>query len=79
SAAVACAFTLAQLLLVRPGLGLGWDEVVYVSQVTAHTPAAFFSAPRSRGPSLLVAPVASWSSSTGLLRVHLALLSGLGL
>ncbi|MGW7264245.1 hypothetical protein [Streptomyces sp. NPDC054842] len=60
-------------------MGLGWDEVVYVSQVTAHSPAAFFSAPRARGVSLLVAPVASWSSSTGLLRTYLALLSGLGL
>ncbi|MEV5545641.1 hypothetical protein AB0L35_05780 [Streptomyces sp. NPDC052309] len=78
-AAVAGLFVLAQLLLVRPGMGLGWDETVYVSQVTSHTPAAFFSAPRSRGVSLLVAPVASWSSSTELLRVYLALLSGLGL
>ncbi|CQR59953.1 hypothetical protein [Streptomyces leeuwenhoekii] len=78
-AAVAAAFTLAQLVLVRPVLGLGWDETVYVSQVTSHTPAAFFSAPRSRGVSLLVAPVASWSSSTPLLRVYLALLSGLAL
>ncbi|HET9381364.1 MAG TPA: hypothetical protein VFP69_11100, partial [Streptomyces sp.] len=26
---VATLFTAAQLLLVRPGLGLGWDEVVY--------------------------------------------------
>jgi hypothetical protein len=77
--AVAAVFTLAQLLLVRPGLGLGWDEIVYVSQVTTHHPAAFFSAPRSRGVSLLVAPVASWSSSTGLLRVYLAVLSGAGL
>ncbi|MEU9592731.1 hypothetical protein AB0D84_23860 [Streptomyces sp. NPDC048193] len=78
-AATAAAFTLAQLLLVRPGLGLGWDETVYVSQVTAHHPAAFFSAPRSRGVSLLVAPVASWSPSTSLLRVYLAVLSGTGL
>jgi hypothetical protein len=78
-AAVAGAFTVAQLVLVGPGMGLGWDETVYVSQVTAHTPAAFFSAPRSRGVSLLVAPVASWSSSTALLRVYLAVLSGLGL
>jgi hypothetical protein len=60
-------------------LGLGWDEVVYVSQVADQAPAAFFSAPRARGVSLLVAPVASWSSSTPLLRVYLALLSGLGL
>ncbi|MER6028904.1 hypothetical protein [Streptomyces sp. NPDC001851] len=78
-AAVAAAFTLAQLLLVRPGMGLGWDETVYVSQVGAHAPAAFFSAPRARGVSLLVAPVASWSSSTPLLRIYLAVLSGLAL
>nr|WP_257003640.1 hypothetical protein [Streptomyces sp. SA15] len=78
-AAVAGAFTLAQLTLVRPGVGLGWDETVYVSQVSAHAPAAFFSAPRARGISLLAAPIASWSSSTPLLRVYLAVLSGLGL
>ncbi|WP_367038912.1 hypothetical protein [Streptomyces sp. Je 1-332] len=78
-AAVAVAFTLAQLAFVRPGMGLGWDEAVYVSQVSGHAPAAFFSAPRSRGVSLLVAPIASWSSSTSLLRIYLALLSGLGL
>ncbi|MER5227446.1 hypothetical protein [Streptomyces flaveus] len=78
-ALVAGAFTLAQLTLVRPGLGLGWDEVVYVSQVSPEAPAAFFSAPRARGISLLAAPVASWSTSTELLRIYLALLSGLGL
>ena len=78
-AAVAGAFTLAQLLLVRPGMGLGWDETVYVSQVAAQAPPAFFSAPRARGVSLLVAPVVSWSTSTLLLRIYLALLSGLGL
>ncbi|MER5860859.1 hypothetical protein ABT131_35520 [Streptomyces sp900105245] len=78
-AVVAVAFTLAQLLLVRPGMGLGWDETVYVSQVSAHAPAAFFSAPRARGVPLLVAPVTAWSSSTALLRVYLAVLSGLGL
>ncbi|MEU7303151.1 hypothetical protein [Streptomyces sp. NPDC007206] len=78
-AAVAAAFTLAQLLLVRPGMGLGWDETVYVSQVSPQAPAAFFSAPRARGVSLLVAPVASWSTSTALLRIYLALLSGLAL
>ncbi|MEW2514368.1 hypothetical protein [Streptomyces sp. NPDC046870] len=79
TAAVAAAFTLAQLVLVRPGLGLGWDETVYVSQVSGHAPASFFSAPRARGVSLLVAPVAAWSSSTALLRTYLALLSGLAL
>ncbi|MFF7946316.1 hypothetical protein [Streptomyces griseorubiginosus] len=78
-AAVAGAFTLAQLVLVRPDLGLGWDETVYVSQVSGQVPAAFFSAPRARGISLLAAPIASWSDSTVLLRVYLAVLSGLGL
>ncbi|MFD4501372.1 hypothetical protein [Streptomyces sp. NPDC058457] len=78
-AVVAAAFTLAQLLLVRPGMGLGWDESVYVSQVAAHAPAAFFSAPRARGVPLLVAPVVAWSSSTALLRIYLAVLSGLAL
>ncbi|MGI5459334.1 hypothetical protein ACQEWB_40390 [Streptomyces sp. CA-249302] len=77
--AVPAAFTLLQLALVRTGMGLGWDESVYVSQVSGHAPAAFFSAPRARGITLLVAPIASWSSSTPLLRVYLAILSGLGL
>ncbi|MEU6551008.1 hypothetical protein ABZ915_12130 [Streptomyces sp. NPDC046915] len=77
--AVAAAFTLAQLVLVRPDLGLGWDEAVYVSQASGHVPAAYFSAPRSRGISLLVAPIASWSDSTVLLRIYLAVLSGLAL
>jgi hypothetical protein len=78
-AAVAAAFVLVQLVVVRPGMGLGWDESVYVSQVSSHAPASFFSAPRARGISLLVAPVAGWSSSTPLLRTYLALLAGLGL
>ncbi|MFR9797350.1 hypothetical protein ACL02U_15775 [Streptomyces sp. MS06] len=78
-AAVGAAFTAAQLVLVRPVMGLGWDETVYVSQVSPHAPPAFFSAPRARGVSLLVAPVASWTSSTPLLRIWLAVLSGLGL
>ncbi|MFJ9348438.1 hypothetical protein [Streptomyces sp. NPDC101237] len=78
-AVVAAAFTLAQLVLVRPGLGLGRDEGVHVGQVGAHVPAACFSAPRARGISLLAAPVASWSDSTALLRIYPAVLSGLAL
>ncbi|GAA3798557.1 hypothetical protein [Streptomyces chiangmaiensis] len=79
TALVAGAFTLAQLLLVGPRMGLGWDETVYASQISAHAPAAYFSAPRARGISFLVAPVTSWSSSTALLRVYLAVLSGAAL
>ncbi|MGR4880298.1 hypothetical protein ACIPUC_12785 [Streptomyces sp. LARHCF249] len=77
--AVAAVFTLAQLAFVLPGSGLGWDETVYVSQVSPHAPAAFFSAPRARGITFLVAPVAALTSSVVVLRVYLALLSGAGL
>ncbi|MGW7367887.1 hypothetical protein ACWGI8_31815 [Streptomyces sp. NPDC054841] len=78
-AAVAVAFTLTQLVLVAPGLGLGWDETVYVSQVSPQAPAAFFSAPRARGITFLVAPVAALTTSVEALRVHMAVLSGCGL
>jgi hypothetical protein len=77
--AVALAFTACQFLFVPPHLGLGFDESVYVSQVSGHAPASFFSAPRARGISYLVAPVAALTSSTAALRSYLAVLSGAGL
>jgi len=76
---VAVLYTCSQLLLVSPSMPLGWDETVYASQVSAHVPAEFFSAPRSRGITLLVAPVALLTHSTVALRVYLSVLSGLGL
>ncbi|MFI9155329.1 hypothetical protein [Streptomyces sp. NPDC053367] len=79
TALVAAAFVLVQLLFVPPRMGLGWDEIVYVSQVGDHAPAAFFSAPRARGVPLLAAPIASWTSSTELLRIYFAVLAALGL
>ncbi|MFJ5710162.1 hypothetical protein [Streptomyces sp. NPDC093105] len=78
-AAVAVAFVLAQLALAVPGTGLGWDEAVYVSQVGGNAPPAYFSAPRARGISYLVAPVAAFTASTGVIRLYLALLSGAAL
>jgi hypothetical protein len=78
-ALVAGVFVVVQLLLIPPRMGLGWDEIVYVSQVGDEAPAAFFSAPRSRGVPLLVAPIVTWSSSTTLLRVYLAILAALAL
>lgn len=76
---VAAAFVAAQLVFVSPRMGLGWDETVYVSQVSPHVPAAFFSAPRARGISLLAAPVALVTTSTVALRIYFAVLSGAGL
>lgn len=78
-AAVAAAYTVVQLVLAVPGTGLGWDESVYVSQVARGSEAAFFSAPRARGITFLVAPVTAVTSSVEVLRVFLAVLSGAGL
>ncbi|MEU4733087.1 hypothetical protein [Streptomyces sp. NPDC023588] len=78
-AAVAVLFTAAQLVLVVPGSGLGWDEAVYASQVSPYVPAAFFSAPRARGVTLLAAPAAVLTEDPLGLRVWFALLSGLAL
>ncbi|WP_327579152.1 MULTISPECIES: hypothetical protein [unclassified Streptomyces] len=78
-AALALAFALAQLLFVIPGLNLSWDESVYASQVTAHIPSAYFSAPRARGVPALLAPLTLLTSSTLALRLYLAALSATAL
>ncbi|MFE0099539.1 hypothetical protein [Streptomyces sp. NPDC059009] len=74
-------FALLSLVLVPLNLPLGWDETVYASRFGpyAHGPAVPFSAPRTRGVPLLIAPVASWSDSVVLLRVWLTLLSSAAL
>ena len=77
-AAVAAAFTAAQLLFVRLH-GPSWDEVVYISQVSSHVRAALFDPARSRGIPLLVAPITLITSSITALRVYLAIASGAAL
>ena len=77
--AAGVAFTAAELLFVSPRMGLSWDEVVYVSQVSGHAPAAWFDPARARGVPLLVAPVAALTGSVAALRVYLSLACGLGL
>ncbi|MET7937361.1 pyridoxamine 5'-phosphate oxidase family protein [Streptomyces sp. NPDC005322] len=74
---VALGYAVVQLAVVIPHTGhaLGWDESVYVSQVDPRTPPAYFSAPRSRGISLLVAPIVAATSSIPVLRVLLMVLS----
>ncbi|MER7653777.1 MULTISPECIES: hypothetical protein [Streptomyces] len=78
---VALAYALIQVILVLPHTrdGLGWDETVYVSQSDPRTPAAYFSAPRSRGISFLIAPILAVSPSVTLLRTVLALASAMAL
>ena len=76
-AVVAVGYAVVQLAVVVPHVGhaLGWDESVYVSQVDPRSPAAYFSAPRSRGISMLVSPVVAATSSITALRILLAVLS----
>jgi hypothetical protein len=76
---VAGLFSLFQLIFVVPRLGLSWDEVVYISQVSAHAPAAYFDPARARGIPLLVAPVTLLTGSVLVLRIYLAIASGLAL
>ncbi|TXC97918.1 hypothetical protein [Streptomyces sp. ISID311] len=78
-AAVAVVFTACLLYSALATPGLGWDEAVYVSQVDPHRPAAFFSAPRARGVSFLLAPAAALTTSALVLHCYLAVLSGAGL
>lgn len=66
-------------LLTMISTPLGWDERVYVSQVARHIPPLVFTAPRARGVTWLVAPVAALTTSTPALRCYLAVLAGLGL
>ncbi len=70
------AFCLVSAALVPLTLPLGWDEIVYASRFAPYGPATPFSAPRTRGVPLLLAPVASWSDSTVLLRAWLVVLAG---
>ncbi|MEU7134440.1 hypothetical protein [Streptomyces sp. NPDC046261] len=78
-AAVALAYAALQLCFAVAHMDLGWDESVYLSQVDPRRPAAFFSAPRSRGVTVLVAPVIALTPSVTALRVTLALASAAAL
>jgi hypothetical protein len=75
---VCVAYLVAQVVWVGR-VPLGWDESVYVSQVDPRLPALEFSAPRSRGTSLMLWPVESLTGSVAALRVYLAVLSSVGL
>jgi hypothetical protein len=54
-----------------------FDEAVYASQVARGVPPTMFTAPRAWGMPLLLAPVATFTSSMEVIRTYLALLAGL--
>jgi hypothetical protein len=76
---VALAFLVVELLFVARKPGLGWDEIVYASQINSHAAAAPFVAARSRGLTLLVAPVTYFTTSTLALRVYLSCAAAIAL
>ncbi len=74
--AVAVLLVAVQFAVVVPHGGVGWDEALYIGQVSPRVPAAFLSAPRARGITYLVAPVVWLTGSVPVLRAYLAVLSG---
>jgi hypothetical protein len=61
-------------IVVRHG-AVGWDEALYITQVSPRVPAAFFSAPRARGITYLIAPAVWLTGSVIALRAYLAILA----
>jgi hypothetical protein len=72
-------YLVAQLGLFTPSRPPRWDEAVYLSQVIPGMEAVFFMASRSRGISLLVAPVTSLGGSIGDVRLYLTVLSAVAM
>jgi hypothetical protein len=78
-AGVAVLLTAAHLAVVTRHGGVGWDEALYISQVSPRFPAAAFSAPRARGITYLIAPAVQLTGSLHLLRAYLTVLGGAAL
>jgi hypothetical protein len=77
--AAALAFTVAVVVVVPLRLPLGWDEITYIAQTSAHSSPVVMPPIHSRGPGLLAAPVTLLTTSVVILRAWMALLSGTGL
>jgi hypothetical protein len=73
--AVGAGYFVAQLTLMPFHRPAGWDEAVYVSQVSPRMDALFLEAWRARGITLLIAPVTALGGSLAALRLYLMLVS----
>jgi hypothetical protein len=73
--AVGVGFLVTQLVVAPPGRPTGWDEAVYVSQVTPRMEALFMAAWRARGITLLIAPVTLLGGSLDAVHLYLTILS----
>jgi hypothetical protein len=75
---VAVAVIVAHVTLVGLDRPINWDESIHVSQVNPERPAVFMEPHRTRGVSLLVAPVALFDPSMAVLRAYVVLLAAAG-
>jgi hypothetical protein len=73
--AVGAAFLLTQLVFFPFGRPANWDEAVYLSQVTPGMDALFMDAWRSRGITLLIAPVSLLGGTLSDVRLYLTIAS----
>lgn len=70
-------YVIAQFALFWMPRFLGYDEAIYVAEVTPGMRAISFSATRARGITFLISPVTALGGSVGMIRAFLALASGL--
>lgn len=76
---VAIGFVLLHLLVVGVARAINWDEAIHVSQVNPSVPAIFMEPHRTRGLSLLVAPIAVFDPPMIVMRAFLVFLGATGL
>jgi hypothetical protein len=76
---VALGLALVHILVVGLDRPLGWDEAVLYTQVVPDVPSVFMEPHRTRGVSLLVAPIAVFDPSMVVLRSYLVVAAAIGL
>lgn len=78
-ALVSVLFVLAEFLPALLRLPLGADEITYIARTSVHASGVFLPPVHGHGVGLLAAPVTLFTTSLTVLRVWMALLSGLAL
>ncbi|TVR20785.1 MAG: hypothetical protein EA387_11175 [Nitriliruptor sp.] len=76
--AVSLGLVVVHAVVVGIDRPINWDEAIHVSQVNPAVPPVFMEPHRTRGLSLLVAPVAVFDPSMVALRLYLLLLGAAG-
>lgn len=75
--AVTIGYVVAQLFAVRPGMPIGSDEAVYVTEVYPGIVPAGWGPQRARGVPWLISPATLFSPSITVIRIYVLLVLGL--